>query len=45
MNFYVSIFKDSEVLDVTRFGEGGPVGTVLTASFKLFGKEFVALNG
>jgi predicted 3-demethylubiquinone-9 3-methyltransferase (glyoxalase superfamily) len=47
MNFYVSIFKDARAGDVSRYGEGGPMpaGTVLTASFSLFGQEFVALNG
>jgi predicted 3-demethylubiquinone-9 3-methyltransferase (glyoxalase superfamily) len=47
MNFYVSVFKDAEAGDVSRYGEGGPMpaGTALTASFKLFGQEFVALNG
>jgi len=47
MNFYVSIFKNSKVLDVTRYGEAGPgpKGTVMTAEFQLEGQEFVALNG
>jgi len=47
MNFYVSIFKNSKVLDVTRYGEAGPgpKGTVMTAKFQLDGQEFVALNG
>jgi predicted 3-demethylubiquinone-9 3-methyltransferase (glyoxalase superfamily) len=47
MNFYVSVSKDAEAGDVSRYGEGGPMpaGTALTASFKLFGQEFVALNG
>jgi predicted 3-demethylubiquinone-9 3-methyltransferase (glyoxalase superfamily) len=47
MNFYVSVFRDAEPGEVTRYGEGGPgpAGTVLTASFKLFGQEFVGLNG
>ncbi len=47
MNFYVSIFKNSKVLDVTRYGEAGPgpKGTVMTAKFRLDGQEFVALNG
>jgi len=47
MNHYVSIFKDAEVLGVSRYGEAGPgpVGTVMTASFKLNGLEFTALNG
>jgi predicted 3-demethylubiquinone-9 3-methyltransferase (glyoxalase superfamily) len=47
MHFYVSIFKNSKVGGLTHYGEGGPrpAGTVLTASFELFGQEFVALNG
>lgn len=47
MNFYVSIFKNSKVLRVTRYGEAGPgpKGTVMTAEFQLEGQEFVALNG
>jgi predicted 3-demethylubiquinone-9 3-methyltransferase (glyoxalase superfamily) len=47
MNFYVSIFKNSKVLSVNRYGKGAPMpeGTVLTASFKLDGQNFVALNG
>jgi predicted 3-demethylubiquinone-9 3-methyltransferase (glyoxalase superfamily) len=47
MNFYVSIFKNSKVLGVTRYGEAGPgpKGTVMTARFQLEGQEFVALNG
>jgi predicted 3-demethylubiquinone-9 3-methyltransferase (glyoxalase superfamily) len=46
-NFYVSIFKDSKVLSVTRYGEGGPgaTGTVMTAAFQLDGQELIALNG
>ena len=47
VNFYLSIFKDSKILSVTRYGEAGPgpAGTVLTISFQLEGQEFVALNG
>ena len=47
MNFYVSIFENSKVLRVTRYGETGPgpKGTVMTAEFQLEGQEFVALNG
>jgi predicted 3-demethylubiquinone-9 3-methyltransferase (glyoxalase superfamily) len=47
MNHYVSIFKNSKVLDVTRYGEAGPgpKGSVMTCSFQLEGQEFVALNG
>jgi predicted 3-demethylubiquinone-9 3-methyltransferase (glyoxalase superfamily) len=47
MNFYISIFKNSKVLNVDRYGEAGPGpnGTVMTATFQLDGQEFVALNG
>jgi predicted 3-demethylubiquinone-9 3-methyltransferase (glyoxalase superfamily) len=47
MNFYISIFKNSKVLNVSRFGEAGPgpKGTVMTATFQLNGQEFTALNG
>jgi len=47
MNFYVSIFKNSKVLSVTRYGEAGPgpKGKVMTATFQLDGQEFIALNG
>src|SRR5687767_7905175 len=45
-NFYVSIFKDSEVLSVNRYDAGPEAGgTVLTTSFRLAGQEFMALNG
>jgi predicted 3-demethylubiquinone-9 3-methyltransferase (glyoxalase superfamily) len=47
MNFYVSVFKNSKVLSVNRYGKGAPMpeGSVLTASFELNGLRFVALNG
>jgi predicted 3-demethylubiquinone-9 3-methyltransferase (glyoxalase superfamily) len=47
MNFYVSVFKNSKVGRVTRYGEGGPgpKGTVMSATFQLDGQEFFALNG
>ena len=47
MNFYVSIFKNSKVGRVTRYGETGPgpKGTVMSATFQLEGQEFFALNG
>ena len=47
MNFYVSIFNNSKVVSVTRYGDAGPgpKGTVMTAAFQLEGQEFVALNG
>ena len=46
-NFYVSIFKNSKVVTVTRYGDAGPgpKGSVMTASFELDGHDFVALNG
>ena len=47
MNFYVSIFKNSKVGNVTRYGDAGPgpKGTVMSATFQLEGQEFYALNG
>ena len=47
MNSYVSIFKNSKVVSVTRFGEAGPgpKGTVMSATFQLEGQDFYALNG
>ena len=47
MNFYVSIFKNSRVVRVTRCGDAGPgpKGTVMSATFQLDGQEFFALNG
>jgi predicted 3-demethylubiquinone-9 3-methyltransferase (glyoxalase superfamily) len=47
MNFYVSIFKNSKVGKVTRYGEAGPgpKGTVMSATFQLEGQDFMALNG
>lgn len=46
-NFYVSIFKNSKITRVSRFGEGGPApkGTVMSTSFQLEGQDFIALNG
>ena len=47
MNFYISIFKNSKVMSVARYGDAGPgpKGTVMTAVFQLEGQEFIALNG
>jgi predicted 3-demethylubiquinone-9 3-methyltransferase (glyoxalase superfamily) len=47
MNFYVSVFKNSKVVRVSRYGEGGPgpKGTVMSATFQLDGQDFFALNG
>ncbi len=47
MNFYVSIFKNSKVLSVNRYGDAGPgpKGSAMTANFELDGQVFTALNG
>ena len=46
-NFYISVFKKGKVTATTYFGEDAPgkKGTVMTVSFELDGKPFVALNG
>src|SRR5206468_2652864 len=46
-NFYTSVFPNSRIVDVARFGSAGPrpEGTVMTVSFELDGQKFVALNG
>jgi predicted 3-demethylubiquinone-9 3-methyltransferase (glyoxalase superfamily) len=46
-NFYTSIFKDSKILNVARYGEAGPgpKGSVMTVAFQLEGQRFMALNG
>jgi predicted 3-demethylubiquinone-9 3-methyltransferase (glyoxalase superfamily) len=46
-NFYVSIFQNSEIGSVSRYGEAGPgaKGTAMVVSFQLNGQEFAALNG
>lgn len=45
--FYTSIFPDSRITEVTRYGEAGPrpEGMVMTVAFELHGREFYALNG
>jgi len=47
MNFYVSVFKNSKVVRVSRYGAAGPgpKGTVMSATFQLDGQDFFALNG
>lgn len=51
VHFYTSIFKNSKVVRITRFGKEGvevhgrPEGTVMTVKFQIEGQEFVALNG
>lgn len=46
-NFYTSVFKNSRILNVARYGAVGPgtEGTVMTVTFSLDGQEYVALNG
>lgn len=45
--FYTSVFPNSRVLEVSRYGQAGPrpAGTVMTVSFELDGQRFLALNG
>ena len=47
MNFYTSVFKDTKMGAITRYGEAGPgpKGSVMIATFTLFGQEYIALNG
>ncbi len=47
MNFYVSLFKDSKILNVSRYEVDTPEapGPVVTVTFQLAGQEFMALNG
>src|SRR6185369_5307425 len=46
-NFYTSIFKNSKIRHVTRYGDAGagPKGKVMTVDFELDGQQFTALNG
>ena len=45
--YYTSIFPNSKILEVTRYGSAGPRedGTVMTVEFELDGQKFIALNG
>jgi len=45
--FYTSVFPNSEITEIVRYGEAGPgaEGTVMTVTFVLDGEEFLALNG
>ncbi len=47
MNFYISIFKNSKIVSMNRYGDEGPgpKGAVMAAKFMIEGQEFVALNG
>jgi predicted 3-demethylubiquinone-9 3-methyltransferase (glyoxalase superfamily) len=50
-NFYTSVFKDSRIVNITRYGSAGfevhhrPAGSVMTVDFDLNGVRFTALNG
>jgi predicted 3-demethylubiquinone-9 3-methyltransferase (glyoxalase superfamily) len=46
-NLYTSVFPNSKILDIARYGSAGPrpEGTVMTVSFELDGQKFLALNG
>ena len=46
-SFYTSVFKNSKVVNVVRYGEAGPGpnGTVMIATFEIHGQRFIALNG
>ncbi|HTR89777.1 MAG TPA: VOC family protein [Solirubrobacteraceae bacterium] len=46
-NFYVSVFENSRILEISRYTEAGPrpAGTVMVVSFELDGQRFVAING
>lgn len=45
--FYVSIFPDSEIKTIARYGAAGPrpEGMVMTVDFRLHGQDFNAING
>jgi predicted 3-demethylubiquinone-9 3-methyltransferase (glyoxalase superfamily) len=47
MEFYGSIFSDSKVVDIMRYGDAGPgePGSVMGGTFQLLGQEFMAING
>jgi predicted 3-demethylubiquinone-9 3-methyltransferase (glyoxalase superfamily) len=47
MNFYTSIFKNSRIKSLHRYGDAGPrpKGTVMSGTFEINGQEFMALNG
>lgn len=46
-NFYLSVFKNSKIVSITRYGDAGPgpKGTIMTTKFLIGAQEFVALNG
>lgn len=42
MNFYISIFKNSKIISVSRLGDGG---SMMTGTFEIEGQQFMVLNG
>jgi predicted 3-demethylubiquinone-9 3-methyltransferase (glyoxalase superfamily) len=47
ITFYTTVFKDSKIVSMSRYPEGAPApaGTVMSATFRLNGQDFMALNG
>jgi predicted 3-demethylubiquinone-9 3-methyltransferase (glyoxalase superfamily) len=47
VNFYVSIFENSRILNMSRYGDAGPgpKGSVMAIGFELEGQRFAAING
>lgn len=51
VEFYTGIFRNSRILNISRYGEAGrevhgrPAGSVMTIAFELDGQAFTALNG
>jgi predicted 3-demethylubiquinone-9 3-methyltransferase (glyoxalase superfamily) len=47
VNHYISIFKNSKITKIARYGDAGPgrKGSVMTIAFQLEGQDFIALNG
>ena len=47
INFYASVFKNSKIVDMSRYPANGPgpAGKLMTANFQLEGQQFMALNG
>lgn len=47
LNFYTTVFKDSKIVKVSRYGKGAPMpeGTLFSGTFQLFGQDYYVLNG
>ena len=47
VNFYISLFKNSRIVSLSRYGDAGPgpKGSVMSVTFELEGQQFYALNG